>query len=160
MTASTVFATVLNAALKELQAASTPVFTFAFYHDHESHAVSVCVDTEENSFKRVLATNRYNNRYFQKAIAEGDLEAAGLWQANVGRNLSLGDFSLVNVARTSLGTLKITKNFYLTMIRSVISVQPQIAALSPRPERLLFACSGADSEVAIVWSLHDDSKGG
>ena len=39
MTASELFKQVLDAAIREVEAAGTPVFTFAFYHDHESRAV-------------------------------------------------------------------------------------------------------------------------
>jgi len=40
------------------------VYTFALYHDHESAAVSVCVDTEANSRRVVAHTNRYNMKHF------------------------------------------------------------------------------------------------
>jgi hypothetical protein len=153
MTASELFERVLEGALTEVRAKATPVFTFAFYHDHESRAVSVCIDTEENSRRSVLSTNTYNMRHFLRAIADGDLEAAALWQANIGRSLSLGDFALVNVARADLGSVRVGKQFYLAMVRSLVAVQLQVAALAPQPERLVFACSGPNDEPAYVWSL-------
>ena len=55
-----------------------PVFTFAFYHDHESGAVSVCVDTKENSAKLVLSMNNYNMRHFFKAVAGGASKCTAL----------------------------------------------------------------------------------
>jgi hypothetical protein len=143
---------VLQRALAEVRQKSVPIYTFALYHDHESNAVSVCVDTEENSAKCVASTNRYNMKYFMKAIAEKDLKAASLWQANIGRSLSLGDFTLVNAARTDLGKAKTTAAFYLSMIEALVRVQGEVIALSPNPERLAFASSGPDDEVAYVWS--------
>jgi hypothetical protein len=91
-------------------------------------------------------------KYFRQAIAEKNLQSARLWQANIGRSLSLGDFTLVNAARTELSREKQTSAFYLAMIEALVSVQSEIIALSPNPERLLFASSGADDEVAYVWS--------
>jgi hypothetical protein len=160
MTATALFERVLVAALGDVAAKAVPVFTFAFYHDHESRAVSVCVDTEENSRRVVRSMNDYNARHFLAAVADGDLEAAGLWQANVGRSLSLGDFVLVNVARTELGGVQVGKQFYATMLRAVVAVQPQVASLAPDPERLVFACSGPDAEVAYVWSLPSSAEPG
>lgn len=143
---------VLQSALSEVRQKSIPVYTFALYHDHESNAVSVCVDTEENSSKSVASMNRYNMKYFMKAIDEKDLKAASLWQANIGRSLSLGDFALVNLARTDLGKTKAVAAFYLSMVEALIRVQGEVIALSPNPERLVFACSGPNEEVAYVWS--------
>ena len=152
MDASERFDAVLATALKRVAKDRVPVFTFALYHDHESGAVSVCVDTEESSRRSVAATNRFNATYFAKAIAAGDLETASLWQANIGRSLSLGDFALVNVARTSIDKIAVTGDFYLSMVRSLMAAQDRVLALSPNPERVVFACSGASGEVAYVWS--------
>lgn len=96
------FASVLNNAIAMLRTDAVPVFTFAFYHDHESGAVSVCVDTEANSNSQVRSTNRYNTKHFRTEIAGGDLAGASLWQANIGRNLSLGDFAKVNPGEGSV----------------------------------------------------------
>ena len=46
---------VLSRAIPKVRAAAIDVFTFAFYHDHESSAVSVCVDTEASSARLVLS---------------------------------------------------------------------------------------------------------
>jgi hypothetical protein len=92
-------------------------------------------------------------KHFAEAVAEKNLKTAGLWQANAGRSLSLGDFALVNAARTELGSITPDMAFYLSMIESIIAVQDEVAALSPNPEQLLFACSGPDDEVAYVWAM-------
>lgn len=153
MAARELFQQVLESAIRELREHRFPVFTFALFHDHESRAVSVCADTAENSSKTVQSMNRHSMKYFMEAVAEGDLEDAGLWQANIGRSLSLGDFALVNLARTPIGTIKANKRFYLDMIRAVVDRQADIAALAPDPQRLLLACSGPELEVAYVWSI-------
>lgn len=157
MNASALFQHVLETALAEVRAAGVSVFTFALYHDHESSAVSVCVDTEDNSWRAVEASNRYSAMHFQQAIAQGDLPQAALWQASTGRNLSLGDFLLVNLARTNLGEVPADDQFYLKMVQAVMANQLAIAALSTHPARLLLACSGRDSEVALVWSPQTNS---
>ncbi|MGM9485869.1 hypothetical protein [Ideonella sp. YS5] len=157
MSLSKLFAEVLSNAIAEAKQRQVPVFTFALYHDHESMAVSVCVDTEENSSRVVRSINNYNMKHFISAARAGDLKSARLWQANIGRSLSLGDFSLVNLARTPLGATRVNEQFYVEMVQSVVAAQSQVAALSPEPQRLVLACSGADSEVAYVWSLPADA---
>ncbi len=159
MNAPALFLQILNTALAELRSAGIDVFSFALYHDHESRTVSVCVDTEANSWRAVEESNRYSAAHFQEAIAQGDLQQAVLWQANAGRNLSLGDFLLVNLARTNLGDVPVDEQFHLLMAQALIANQQAIAALASKPARLLLACSGRDSEVALAWSpLTDDGQ--
>src|SRR5258708_2523137 len=110
--AAALFAEVLSNAIDEVRERGTPMYTFAFYHDHESAAVSVCVDTEENSRRSVAKSNAYGIKHFAQAIAAGDLKSAALWNANTGRSLSLGDFALVNVARANLDEIMPGKGFH------------------------------------------------
>lgn len=147
------FEAVLKAAIAEVKLKNLSVFTFAFYHDHESDAVSVCVDTEENSLRSVQSMNEYNSRHFLKAVGEGNLQDASLWQANFGRSLSLGDFAMVNVSRADIEESVIDERFHLLMVQAMVAVQNEIATLSQNPERILLACSSDDSEVGYVWSL-------
>lgn len=144
---------VLDVALDAVASQGIAVYTFALYHDHESAAVSVCVDTGESSARFVASVNRCNMTRFARAVAEGDLRSAAMWTANVGRNLSLGDFALVNVARTPLGDVVVDDEFHVAMAQSLMAVRHRVAALSARPERLIFACSGPDDEVALVWAM-------
>lgn len=148
-----IFDTVLQHALFEVKAKAISIFTFAFYHDHESETISVCVDTETNSEKTVLSMNSYNMKYFLRAVANEDLDDASLWQANIGRSLSLGNFTLVNVARTDIDNKNVNDHFYVLMLKAMVAIQDQVAALSLNPARLIFTCSGAKDEVAYVWSL-------
>ncbi len=147
------FSGVLRKGIAEIKKAKLPLYTFAFYHDHESQAVSICADSEANSRRVVCKINEYSAQHFIREIAAGDLEAASLWQANIGRSLSLGDFAVVNAARTNLPSKAIKSNFYLEMVRAVMAVQSRIAVLAPRGDRLVFACSGENAEVGYVWSL-------
>jgi hypothetical protein len=150
--ATALFAEVLTNAIHDVRARGTPVYTFAFYHDHESAAVSVCVDTEENSRRSVIKSNAYRIKHFAKAVAAGDLRSAVMWNANTGRSLSLGDFALVNVARANLDYIEPGKQFHVAMVRALWERQQQVAELSPTPERLLLCCSGPQAEVAYMWS--------
>ena len=154
MCVAELLARVVDRALDQVRQERLPVFTFAFYHDHESHAVSVCVDTAENSAETVRSTNDFSSKFFQAAVEEGDLATAGLWQANVGRSLSLGDFAMVNVARTDLDDeVEPDAEFYLAMVRTLVARQARVAQLAPDLSSLAFACSGADAEVSLVWSV-------
>jgi hypothetical protein len=146
-------ASVVKAAVAELQAAPIPIHTFAFYHDHESNAVSVCADTKESSLRAVRKSNQWSMKYFAQHLLDGSWEDACLFQANVGRSLSLGDFTRVNLARTALPPKTNTdQSFYLAMARAVIAHQANIVSLAPDPEDVVFCCSSADSEVGLVWS--------
>ena len=153
MSAASLFHDVLESALSEIESSGLPVFTFAMYHDHESGAVSVCAESEANSARAVASMNAYNAKYFGTAVAKGDLKDAALWQANVGRSLSLGDFAIVNAARTDIGEVPVDDRFYVLMAQAVVAIQDRVAALAPQPEKLVFACSGADDEVALVWAM-------
>jgi hypothetical protein len=104
----------------------------------------------------VRGINAYNLRYFCKAVDSGDLQTAALWQANVGRNLSLGDFTAVNLARTDLPE-DVSGVDYCAMVRVVMSRHEEIRTLSLDPSLTLLACSGPEDEVALVWSLPESS---
>ena len=145
---------VLKQALSEARSANVPIYTFALYYDHESSAISVCIDTAEKSAATVASINAYNGKYFHGAVAAGNLEGASLWQANIGRSLSLGDFHLVNVARRELGCdFRPEEEFFVSLVQGVVAVEPLVAEMSVTPESLLLCCSGPDSEVQYWWSL-------
>ena len=144
---------VLDRAISEIQASKLPLYTFAFYHDHESAAISVCADTEENSRQQLRASNAYSAPRFLSAVRDGDLDTASLWQANIGRSLSLGDYSMVNVARTDLGDVSVSGDFHLAMIRAVVERHDAIADLALDPDEVILVCSGPSDEVEYVWSL-------
>jgi hypothetical protein len=146
------FDDVLSRAIPEVRDRRVGVYTFAFYHDHESAAVSVCVDTEASSARLVLSQNAFRIRHFAEAVSRGDLRKAVMWKANIGRSLSLGDFELVNVARAKMGGIAPDDSFYLEMIRALRSREREIVPLASDPQRLLFCSSSAGAEVGYVWS--------
>lgn len=152
-----IFADVLNRAIADLEAKKLQVYTFSFYHDHESNALSVCADTEENSKRTVAIINGNNMKHFMRAVREGNLQSASLWQANIGRSLSLGDFVAVNFARTDLANSSISNEFYLNMVQALINVQDRVAQLAPCPSDLVFTCSGPNDEVQYAWALPNSS---
>jgi hypothetical protein len=144
---------VVKAAVSELRAHPVPIHTFAFYHDHESGAVSVCVDTKQSSLRQVRQSNQWAMKYFAQHLQDGSWEDACLFQANIGRSLSLGDFARVNLARTALPASTVAdQSFYLAMARAVIAHQREILMLASDREDVVFCCSSADSEVGLVWS--------
>jgi len=128
----------------------TNIYTLALYHDHESAMVSVRIDTEENSIKKVHESNKYSMRNLQRLIGESNLKEALLWQANVGRNLSLGDFTEVNVSEREI-EMKVTDSFYLSMITALNNKAASIMERSTHSESLLFCCSTEQDEVGLVW---------
>jgi hypothetical protein len=144
---------VMTHALAELEEQGLAVYTLAFYLDHESAAVSVCADTRENSERVVARINSYNSRRFLEAVRNGDFESASLWQANLGRSLSLGDFAAVNVARTDLGAHAVDSEFCQALVAIVVDSHDTIRRLSPDPADTILAASTLDDEVGLVWAL-------
>ena len=143
---------VIRAALNEAAKDGFRIYTFALYFDHESPALSVCMDTKENSIRQVSEQNTYSSEYFQKFIGAGDLEQAALWQANVGRNLSLGDFARVNVGRTPVAQADLSHGDYLSLIRCVMGHEREVRGLAEIADELVFCCTSPTDEVGIVWA--------
>jgi hypothetical protein len=153
----TVIAEVLSHAIIQIRERALPVYTFALYFDHESEAISVCVDTEENSARTVLSMNAYNTKHFHRAVSDGDLKMAKLWQASLGRSLSLGDFALVNAGRTELPGVEQDELLFATMLNALVAAELEVSKLAPAPRKLIFACSGVANEVEYVWSAASDA---
>lgn len=143
---------VIRAALDEAAKGGLRIYTFALYFDHESPALSVCIDTKENSLRQVSEQNAYAAKYFHKCIGAGDLEQAVLWQANVGRNLSLGDFARVNVARTGVALAKLSEGDCLGLIRCVMAHEGEVRELAEIAAELVFCCTSPTDEIGIVWA--------
>lgn len=144
---------VMNRAIGELERRQFAVYTLAFYLDHESAAISVCADTQANSDRTVASMNEYNLKHFLAAIRNGDRATASLWQANIGRSLSLGDFTAVNLARTELGDFPADEALCLGMVATIIENHDRIRRLSADPARTILAASTPEEEVGLVWSL-------
>lgn len=134
-----------------LKADGIDIYTFAIYHDHESGFVSVCIDTEENSDVQVSESNKYSMKHFRRIIGEGDIDGAMLWQANVGRNLSLGDFQAANITEIELTSLEVDDSFYLAAVNALQNKAGVILQHSSHGQSLLFCCSTANEEVGLTW---------
>jgi hypothetical protein len=142
---------VLDRAILEVKDAAIRVFTFAAYHDHESGAVSVCVDTRANSADSIARSNRFTARSFRQAVQNNDLEMAALWTPKFGHSLSLGDFAKVNVARADLDDPEVGEPFYRALIQALVAREAEVRRLADDPNDLLFCCSGPKAEVEFTW---------
>ncbi len=145
---------VIDQALAAAKQRNIAVYTFALYYDHESPAISVCIDTEEQSKATVSRINTYNRKYFIPAVAAGDLQGALLWLSNTGRSLSLGDFHSVNLARADLSAdFSPDQNFFVSLVQALAAAEAKIALQAAAPQSLLLCCSGSKSEVEYWWSV-------
>ena len=145
---------IIDQALSESERKQVPIYTFALYFNHESLALSVCIDTEENSKATVARINTYNRKYFSPAVASGDLKGASLWLANAGRSLSLGDFHIVNVAREELPEgFSPSQEFFVSLVQTLAIAERKIAEQAESPQSLLLCSSGMSSEVEYWWSV-------
>ncbi|WP_062810579.1 hypothetical protein [Alcanivorax sp. NBRC 102028] len=146
------FKKIIHEGLKEAKVRNLDIYTFALYHDHESHVATVCIDTIESSKRLVMSSNDYSRNYFLKAIEVGDLKDAGLWNANGGRSYSLGDFALVNASKIDVPKKPKVPEFYLDMVRAIEEMKDLICMQSSHGRSLLFCCSTEQSEVGLIWS--------
>jgi hypothetical protein len=147
-----IFNNLVDKSIFELAKIKIDVYTYAFYHDHESFAVSICVDTKENSIKSLLSQNEFTLTQFDKLIQEKDLKMASLFKYNTSRNFSLGDFKCVNMCRTDIrkGTA-IDDQFYIDMVETINNHKEEIKKLSSEPEDVVFCCSTESDEVGLIW---------
>lgn len=144
----------IDQALAEAARRDLAIHTFALYYDHESPAISVCIDTAESSRRTVADINAYNRKYFEEVVAAGDLKTAALWEANIGRSLSLGDFALFGAARAELAPdFEPDPAFFLLMMQRVMAAEGRIAVLAKDRSELVLCCTGPDDEVEYCWSL-------
>ncbi|HET8933113.1 MAG TPA: hypothetical protein VFN67_06740 [Polyangiales bacterium] len=154
----TFLASILERAIAELKNARADVYTFSFCHEQSSGAVCVYADSEESSRRVVGALNRASMKRFAKAVKKRDLEEAMMWQATVGRSLSLRNFAWKKLAKSSLRKLESAEALHEAMLLAAMNVVPKVAALSSDPEALLFTCSTVDEEVGLVWTADAATK--
>lgn len=129
------------------------IHTLALYYDHETPAVSVCIDTEENSEAQAVSVSAYSRQRFTEAVAEGDLERAARWHGSSDRSFALGNFHMVNVARMELSReFTPTKAFFLMLVKSLVAAEPAVVAQAKMPSSLILCCTGADDEVQFIWA--------
>jgi hypothetical protein len=146
------FKKIIFEGLKKAQIRNVDIFTFALYHDHESHVVTVCIDTIESSKRNVLSSNSFSKQQFLNAIENGNIESAKLWNANGGRSFSLGDFAIVNASEIDVPRKPSKDTFYMAMAQALEEMRDLIEQQSSHGKSLMFCCSTEDSEVGLVWS--------
>jgi hypothetical protein len=149
MSMTMIFETLIDEALSK--AGKIDIYTFAVYHDHESGFASICIDTKMNSEKKVAEFNKYTIKHFHRVIDEGNVEEAMLWQANVGRNLSLGDFYAENIAELEVLVVVTDNSFYLEAVRAIQNKARLILQHSTHGSSLLFCCSTPNEAVGLTW---------
>jgi hypothetical protein len=150
----------MKVALEALGADPLPIYTFAFYHDHESATVSVCVDTKESSDRLIARRKKFAMKQLPKQVRKGNLEHAKLFNVQTGHSTGLGDFARKNLARAKIpgGLLNDDRipadatAFCAAMFEAVVAHQDEILALAPDPDDVIFCCSLEDAEVGLVWA--------
>lgn len=142
---------VIQDAVEQLRNATQAIVTVALYFDHESSALSVCADTEKNSARSVAQANAFSLPYFEKAIEAGDLEGAALWQGNIGRSLSLGDFTHVNLARRDVPPGLVDEAWFASMAQGLMRHAGLVLQVCASDAVVVFAVSTATDEVGLVW---------
>lgn len=148
---------IITAALKEACDLQIPIHTFALYYDHESPAISVCIDTAEQSRQAAIAFNRFNTKHFLQFAIDGDLAQAAKWQANGGRNLELGGFAYINLQRRNIPTKRGGTKFYAGLLQSLVAQQELVARQAKIRSDLILCCTGPNDEVEYVWSVPDEA---
>src|SRR5690349_8308643 len=125
----TLLRSVLERAIDALEKARADVYTFSFCHERDGGAVSVFADSQASSRRVVRALNRASMKRFAKAVRKRDFEEALMWQATVGRSLSLSDFAWKKLARRPLGKLKSAPELHAAMLLAAMNHAPKVAAL-------------------------------
>jgi hypothetical protein len=148
-----IFLDMIEKAILEIKNKQIDLYTFAFYHDHESHAISICIDTKPNSEKTVLKSNEFSMKYFIDSIGKKNIESAELHKYETGRSFSLGDFKYANLIRVEFNKkIKNNTQFYLDMVEAINTQKEKIKENSKTPENIVFCCSTKDNEVGLIWN--------
>jgi len=147
-----IFDEMIEEALKICEQKNINIYTFCFYHDHESKAFSICIDTEEKSKITILQSNEFTKKYFHEELKTGNLEGLKNWCFQHGRSFSLGDFRYCNIVYKKIGTnSEIVKENYIEMINSIEKYKEKIKNYSINPDNIFFACSSENNEVEYIW---------
>jgi len=70
------------------------IYTISIWTDPNSAISSINFDSKENSDHKVQKSNEWNKKYYEKHIANGDLEQAKLFEPITTRNSNPADFEL------------------------------------------------------------------
>ncbi len=150
---------IVLAAVNELKSKSARptqgIVTIALYYDRENGELAVCADTLANSTKTIRAANSVSDKYFQKAIAKGDLEEASHWKGLTGRSLMLGNFVNRNLARTPVPAALRRPMLFVALARGLIRNAHVILEVCDSDEQIVFATSTEQDEAGLVWVQRD-----
>ena len=75
------------------------IYTVSIWTDPDTAASSISFDNKVNSDKVVKKGNKWNKKYYDEYLAEGDLEMAKLHEPRQGRNVNPADFILRNFGK-------------------------------------------------------------
>lgn len=147
---------VILRALEEVRRHKVRIFTMALGMTMEGRGVAAYVDTVANSDAEVLEDNIHRMKYFEEALRRGNLADMKEWQANHGRNLSLADFTMVDLAETqipagiSIG--RTPRSRVIELSRALARCRKEIAVHAERVNPML-AVADLDEDVEVVWPL-------
>jgi len=145
------FKKIIYEGLRKAKTRGLNIYTFGLYHDHESHLVTVCIDTIESSSKSVRSSNAFTKQQFKRAVDEGNIRSAASWAANAGRSFSLGDFALVNASVIDVPRKPETPKLYFDMVKAIEEMRDLIELQSSHGSNLFFCCSTENEEVGLIW---------
>lgn len=150
------FDKIIEKALNILFSKGTDIYTFALYYDHESSAVSVCVDTKINSKSVARKSNEFAFQTLKNAISEKNMDRAKIFGRCSERSFSLGDFKVRSLGWEPMKAPNNSAPFYLALVEVLFRNSKKIAALSNTPDELVLCCSTNDSEVGLAWIYQGD----
>lgn len=91
---------------------------------------------------------------FSRALANENIDALTKYSLQDDRNLSLGDFELIDVCRTQIELSENDINqFYFSMIKAINRNKTDIVKLSTDENELYLCCSGPLDDAQFVWQV-------
>lgn len=143
---------IIKEALEICESEEIIIYTFAMYFDGLNSTISVCFDTKDNSTEMLNSNKTRHSKYFHDALKKEDLDSMTKYSLSENRNLSLGDFELVDVCRTEIEVSEIdTNKLYLSMINAINRNRLDIIEMSNDVSELALCCSGHLDDTQFVW---------
>lgn len=143
---------IIKEALEICESEEIIIYTFAMYFDELNNTISVCFDTKDNSTEILNSNKTRHSKYFHDALKKEDLDSMTKYSLSENRNLSLGDFELVDVCRTEIEISEINTNkLYLSMINAINRNRLDIIEMSNDVSELALCCSGPLDDTQFVW---------
>lgn len=132
------------------------IVTFALYFEQEGAVLSVCADTLDNSLAKQEKARNWSYQYLSESIDNGDLAKAALFNHSVGRSLSLGDFTLRNLAEHALEpddeTHDMSQSFFVALAQGLHRNAGVCLSICDSKQPTVLACSTHNDEVGLMWT--------